>query len=163
MSLAQQSLAMNDLGRAQRLLDAIDPLPAKSICGTGNGVTCGRSVKAIAVAELCRTDAGRLGGLFPTASCSPWRSRQGFRGPLGCAQRTRVKTLLANEGHFAAFSPQGDLLATGVRNEIRLWRPALGSCQPTPSCWARQGLQILAGWKVAGQLEHAGGRHRVGS
>ncbi|MCL5282158.1 MAG: WD40 repeat domain-containing protein, partial [Planctomycetes bacterium] len=124
MSLAQQALTMNDLGRARRLLDAHRPAPGQIDLRGWEWCYLWQECRSDALAELCR---------YPTPAGSVAYSPDGNRlAVAGCFQefvdiwdvpgRTRIKTLLPNEGHLVAFSPQGDLLATGVRDEIRLWR-----------------------------------------
>jgi len=124
MSLAQQALAMNDLGRARRLLDAHRPTPGQVDLRGWEWRYLWQECRSDALGELCRypTPAGSVayspdGKLLAVAGYV-----QEFVDIWDVPSRTRIKTVLPNEGHLVAFSPQGDLLATGVRNEIRLWR-----------------------------------------
>jgi WD40 repeat protein len=125
MSLAQQALAMNDLGRARRVLDAHRPAPGQVDLRGWEWRYLWQECQSDALGEVCR---------YPTVAGSVAYSPDGkllavaggyvqeFVDVWDVPSHTRIKTVLPNEGHLVAFSPQGDLLATGVRNEIRLWR-----------------------------------------
>jgi len=119
MSVAQQALAMNDLGRARRLLEDHRPAP---------GDVPGWEWRYLW--QECRTDAlGELWRYPPQARSVAYSPNGrvlavagGFVEIWDVPGRKRIATLQTNEGHLVAFSPQGDLLAAGVGNQIRLWR-----------------------------------------
>lgn len=124
MSLAQQALTMNDLGRTRRLLEAHRP---------GPGEIDLRGWEWRYLWQACQSDA--LGELYhypPSAysvSYSPdgrvlavAGSVQEFVDVWDVHERTQITTLQQNEGSLAAFSPHDGLLATDAGSQIRLWR-----------------------------------------
>jgi WD40 repeat protein/serine/threonine protein kinase len=124
MSLAQQSLAMNDLGRAQDLLNRHRPKPGEKDLRGWEWRYLWQECRTDAVGELCR---------YPNSAHSVAYSRNGkvlavaglmqeFVEIWDVSSRRRIATLQPKEGHLVAFSPQGDLLATNAGNHIRLWR-----------------------------------------
>jgi WD40 repeat protein/serine/threonine protein kinase len=127
MSLAQQSLAMNDLGRAQRLLDAHRPAPGQVDLRGWEWRYLWQECQSDARSELCHYPGQTYsvayspdGKMLAVAGLIP-----GFVEIWDVAGRRRIKTLDPNEGHLVAFSPRGDWLATdGGKKQIRLWRTA---------------------------------------
>ena len=127
MSIAQQALAMNDLGRAQRLLDAHRPAPGQVDLRGWEWRYLWQECQSDARSELCH---------YPSQTYSVAYSPDGkmlavaglIRGFVeiwDVAGRRRIKTLDPNEGHLVAFSPRGDWLASdGGEKQIRLWRTA---------------------------------------
>ena len=127
MSLAQQALAMNDLGRARRLLDAHRPAPGEVDLRGWEWRYLWQECRSDALDELCR---------YPNSAYSVAYSPNGkVLAVAGFVQnfveiwdvpgRRRIATLQPREGRLVAFSPRGDLLATDARspgNQIRLWR-----------------------------------------
>jgi WD40 repeat protein/serine/threonine protein kinase len=124
MSMAQQALAMNDLGRARRLLEGHRP---------GPGQLDLRGWEWRYLWQECRSDA--LGELhhYPDSVYAVAYSADGKTlAVTGLMQRfveiwdvpgrKRIKTLQPEEGNLAVFSPRGGLLATDASKEIRLWR-----------------------------------------
>ena len=127
MSLAQQALAMNDMGRAQQLLEAHRSAP---------GEVDLRGWEWRYLWQECRSDD--LGVLchYPpsagTVAYSPDGRVLAVAGDLrhfvdiwDVAGRKRIATLQQNEGFLVAFSPRGDLFATNATNagnQIQLWR-----------------------------------------
>ncbi|MCP4455335.1 MAG: protein kinase [Planctomycetes bacterium] len=124
MSLAQQALALNDLGRAWRLLDAHRPEP---------GEVDLRGWEWRHLWHECQSDdLGELYRYAPSAysvTYSPDGSMLAVAGSVqkfidiwGVPGRKRIKNLQSEEGSLVAFSPNGDLLATDAGDQIRLWR-----------------------------------------
>ncbi len=124
MSLAQQALAMNDLGRARQLLEDHRPRP---------GVVDLRGWEWRYLWQKCRSDT--LGELchYPNSVYSVAYSANGrFLAIAGLIDyfikvwdvpaRQEIATLQEDKGHLVAFSPRGDLLATDAGNQVRLWR-----------------------------------------
>jgi WD40 repeat protein/serine/threonine protein kinase len=125
MSVAQQALAANDLGRARRLLEAHRPAPGQLDLRGWEWRYLWQECRSDALGELCR---------YPNSAYSVAYSPSGdVLAVAGLEQefveiwdvpgRERIATLQHNEGHLVAFSPQGDLLATNAVKQIRLWRP----------------------------------------
>jgi WD40 repeat protein/serine/threonine protein kinase len=124
MSVAQQALAVNDLGRARRLLEAHRPASGELDLRGWEWRYLWQECRSDALGELCR---------YPNSAYSVAYSPSGdVLAVAGLEQefvdiwdvpgRKRIATLQHNEGHLVAFSPQGDLLATNVPKQIRLWR-----------------------------------------
>jgi WD40 repeat protein len=124
MSLAQQALAMNDLGRARRLLEAHQPAP---------GEVDPHGWEWRYLWQQCQNDARSELYRYSDSACSVAYSPdgkvlavaghiQGFVEVWDVPGRQRIATLQPNEGQVMAFSPRGNLLATNAGNEIRLWR-----------------------------------------
>jgi WD40 repeat protein/predicted Ser/Thr protein kinase len=122
MSVAQQALDMNDLGRARRLLEAHRPAPGDMPGWEWRYLW--QECRSDALGELCR---------YPNSAYSVAYSPDGRNlAVAGCYKyfveiwdvpgRKRIKALQPEEGHLVAFSPRGDLLATDAGNQIRLWR-----------------------------------------
>ncbi len=133
MSLAQQALAGDDFGRARRLLEAFRPGPGEPDL---------RGWEWRYLWQECRSDSlGELHHYPPSAQSLAYSPDATLLAVAGLVQefvdiwdvssRTRVKRLLPNEGHLVAFSPRGDLLAAGIKNEIRLVRT--GTWEPVCS------------------------------
>jgi WD40 repeat protein/serine/threonine protein kinase len=124
MSLAQQALAMNDLGRARRLLEAHRPAPGELDLRGWEWRYLWQECQSDALGELCR---------YPNSAYSVAYSPggdvlavagviEGFVEIWDVPGRKRIAALQPNEGHLVAFSPRGDLLATDVRDQVRVWR-----------------------------------------
>jgi WD40 repeat protein len=124
MNLAQQALAMNDLGRARRLLESHRPGPGEVDLRGWEWRYLWQECQSHALGELCR---------YPNAAYSVAYSPNGralavagliqeFVEIWDVPSRKRIATLQPNEGHLVAFSPHGDLLATNAGKQIRLWR-----------------------------------------
>jgi len=126
MSLAQQALAMDDLGRARRLLDAHRPAPGEVDLRGWEWRYLWQACRSDALGELCR---------YPGPACSIAYSPNGNAlavagHPVGRGfvevwdvhTRRQMATLETNEGGVVAFSPRGDLLASSAGKQIRLWR-----------------------------------------
>jgi len=128
MSLAQQALAADDLGRARRLLEAHRPAP---------GDVPGWEWRYLW--QECRSDAReefcRYSNRVNSVAYSPDGKLLAVAGWIhefvevwDVRGRQRIKTLQADEGHRVAFSPRGDWLATDAGNQIRLWRTDTWEC-----------------------------------
>jgi len=133
MSLAQKALEMNDMGRAQQLLEVHRPDP---------GEVDLRGWEWRYLWQECRSDAlGVLCRYPPSVFSVAYSPNSKVLAVAGIAQefvdiwdvtgRERIKRLQEEEGSLVAFSPRGDLLATNARgdllatkprNQIRLWR-----------------------------------------
>ncbi len=131
MSLAQEALARSDLGRARRLLEAHRPAAGEVDLPGWEWRYLWQECRSDALAELCRypnsvhTLAYSRDGKLLAASGDAYTQRFvdiGFVDIWDVPSRKRIKALDPNEGHFVAFSPRGDLLATGAENQVRLWR-----------------------------------------
>jgi WD40 repeat protein/predicted Ser/Thr protein kinase len=124
MSLAQQALAMNDLGRARRLLEDHRPATGQVDLRGWEWRYLWQECRSDALGELCR---------YPNAAYSVAYSPDGkvlavagliqeFVEIWDAPAHKRIASLQPNEGCLVAFSPRGDLLATDAGNQIRLWR-----------------------------------------
>jgi WD40 repeat protein/serine/threonine protein kinase len=121
MSLAQQALATNDLGRARRLLEGHRPAPGEVDLRGWEWRYLWQECRSDALGDLCR---------YPPSVWSVAYSPNGkvlavagaFVEIWDVPGRKRIATLQPKEGHRVAFSPQGDLLAADAGKEIRLWR-----------------------------------------
>jgi WD40 repeat protein/tRNA A-37 threonylcarbamoyl transferase component Bud32 len=127
MSLAQHGLAMNDLGRAKRLLESHRPRPGEPDLRDWEWRYLWLQCQNDALGELCRysnsvwrvayapPDGQKLavGGYYQGQFIDIW----------DVPGRRRLGTLQTNAGHLVAFSPAGDLLATdGTQGTINIWR-----------------------------------------
>jgi WD40 repeat protein/serine/threonine protein kinase len=131
MSLAQQALAMDDLGRARRLLEGHRPAPGEVDLRGWEWRYLWQECRSDALDELCR---------YPNSAHSVAYSPNGrILAVAGSVQnfveiwdvpgRKRITTLQPKEGQLVAFSPHGDLLATNAAgNQIRLWRTDTWEC-----------------------------------
>ena len=133
MSLEQQALAMNDLGRARRLLDAHRPGPGQVDLRGWEWRYLWQECQSDARSELCHYP-----GHVYSVAYSPEGKMLAVAGYMprfveiwDVAGRRRIKALDPNEGHLVAFSPRGDWLATDAgdwlatdagEKQIRLWR-----------------------------------------
>jgi len=124
MSLAQQALAMDDLGRARRLLQAHRPAPGEVDLRGWEWRYLWQECRSDALGELCR---------YPNSVYSIAYSPNGsMLAVAGASQKSieiwdvpghqRMATLEPDEGCCVTFSPRGDLLASTAGNQIRLWR-----------------------------------------
>ncbi len=130
VSVVQQALDRNDLGRARRLLDAHRPAPGEVDLRGWEWRYLWQECRSDALHELCR---------YPNWAYSVAYSPDGkVLAVAGLGQefveiwdvpgRRRIRTLQPNDGHFVAFSARGDLLATAAGNQIRLWRTNAWEC-----------------------------------
>ena len=124
MSLAQQALAIDDLGRARRLLEAHRPGPGQVDLRGWEWRYLWQECRSDAISELCRYP----GSSFSVAY-SPNGNMLAVAGIMGefveiwdVPAHKRITTLQPKEGHLVAFSPRGGLLATDAGNQVRLWR-----------------------------------------
>jgi WD40 repeat protein len=128
MSLAQQALVMNDLGRARRLLENHRPQLGNADLRGWEWRYLWQECQSDALDELCR---------YPESALSVAYSRDGrvlavaghglnrFVDLWQVPDCTRLVTLQPREGRFVAFSPQGGLLAADAGdggNQIRVWQ-----------------------------------------
>jgi WD40 repeat protein/serine/threonine protein kinase len=130
MSLAQQALAMNDLGRAKRLLE--DHRPAPGEVPGWEWRYLWQECRSDAIGELCRyPNAAYSVAYSPNGKMlAVAGSNQPFVEIWDVPSRRRIASvpLQSNEGQFVVFSPRGDLLATHAGNQIRLWRTDTWEC-----------------------------------
>jgi WD40 repeat protein len=124
MSLAQQALEMNDMGRAQQLLEAHRPAPGEVDLRGWEWRYLWQQCRSDALGVLCRYRGSAAsvayspdGRVLAVAGAGP-----SFVDIWDVPGRERIKPLQPNEGSRVAFSPRGDLLATSAKDEIRLWR-----------------------------------------
>ena len=124
MSLAQQALAMNDLGRARQLLEDHRPRRGEVDLRGWEWRYLWQECRSDALGELCRYPNSAYsvayspdGRLLAVAG-----SNQEFVEIWDVSERKRIAILQPNEGSLVAFSPRGDLLATDAGKQIRLWR-----------------------------------------
>jgi WD40 repeat protein len=124
ISLAQQALAMDDLGRARRLLEAHRPAPGEVDLRGWEWRYLWQECQSDALGELCRYPSQvRSVAYSPDGNVlAVAGSVQEFVDIWDVPGRRRIATLQPKEGHLVAFSPRGDLLATTAGNQIRLWR-----------------------------------------
>jgi len=122
MSLAQQALAINDLGHARRLLEGHRPKP---------GEVDLRGWEWRYLWQECRSDALEELYRYPPSANSVAYSPDGrvlavaagFVEIWDVPGRKRIATLQLKGARRLAFSPRGDLLAADAAgNQIRLWR-----------------------------------------
>ncbi len=125
MSLAQQALAISDLGRASRLLDEHRPAPGATDLRGWEWRYLWQECRSDALAELCRYPDHTLRVAFsPDGKLLATTLYRGFVGIWDVPGRRQIAMLQGNAGAFAyclAFSPQGDLLATSSGKQILLW------------------------------------------
>jgi WD40 repeat protein len=124
MSVAQQALAINDLGHARRLLEGHRPAPGEVDLRGWEWRYLWQECQTAGSDELCRY----LNSAYSVAYSPNGRVLavagliQSFVEIWDVPGRRRSATLQTNEGHLVAFSRHGDLLATDAGNQIRLWR-----------------------------------------
>ncbi len=124
ISLAQQALAMNDLGQARQLLEDHRSAPGQADLRHWEWRYLWQQCRSDAVEVLHRytNEAYSVayspdGKLLAVAGLIP-----GFVDIWDVPGHKRILTLQPDEGQLVAFSPRGDLLATGAGQQIRLWR-----------------------------------------
>jgi WD40 repeat protein/serine/threonine protein kinase len=125
MSLAQQALAMNDMGRARQLLEAHRPAPGEVDLRGWEWRYLRQECHSDAIGELCDYDPSSAtsvayspdGRVLVVATSWP-----GFVEIWDVPGRKLIKNLQPEEGFDMAFSPRGDLLATTAGDQIRFWR-----------------------------------------
>ena len=125
MGLAQQALAMNDLGRAKRLLNGHRPRPGQADLRGWEWRYLWRECRSDALSELCRYS----NSVYSVAYAPDGKTLavagfvKGFVEIWDVPGRRRIATLQANEGHLVAFSPRGDLLAANNdQGGINIWQ-----------------------------------------
>jgi WD40 repeat protein/serine/threonine protein kinase len=125
MSLTQQALAIDDLGRARRLLEDHRPRPGEVDLRGWEWRYLWQECRSDALGDLCRYSNSAYsvayspnGRVLAVAGLIQY-----FVEIWDVPGHKRIATLQTNEGHLVAFSPRGDLLATDAAgNQIRLWR-----------------------------------------
>jgi len=127
MSLAQQALTMNDLGRTLRLLEAHRPAPGEVDLRGWEWRYLWQECRSDALAELCRHS-----NLASRVAYSPDGKMLGTTQAFGefveiwdVPSRKQIAALQGEAATWAnrsAFSPRGDLVATGSGRHILLWR-----------------------------------------
>jgi WD40 repeat protein len=151
MSLAQQALAMNDLGRARRLLEDHRPKAGEVDLRGWEWRYVWQECRSDALGELCRS---------PTPGCSVAYSPDGNMLAVAGANRDfveiwdvpgrkRIVPLQPKKGSLVAFSPRGDLLATDAGMQIQLWRTGT---------WDLVGQLTIPGWAYALKFSPDGNR-----
>ncbi len=128
MSLAQQALEMDDMRRAQQLLEAHRPAPGEVDDLRGwEWRYLWQQCRSDALGELCRyPDTPKAGSVAYSPDgkvlALAGGSNRGFVNIWDVAGRRPIIELQPKEGSRLAFSPRGDLLATSAGKQIRLWR-----------------------------------------
>ena len=118
---------MNDLGRAKRLLDGHRPRPGETDLRGWEWRYLWRECRSDALSELCRnSNAVYMVAYAPdgkTLAVAGY-AIQPFVEIWDVPGRKRIATLQTNTGNLVAFSPRGDLLATGGYEQegINIWR-----------------------------------------
>jgi WD40 repeat protein len=142
MNLAQHALAMNDLGRAKRLLDGHRPRAGEPDLRGWEWRYLWRECRSDALSELCRySKPVYMVAYAPdgkTLAVAGWL--QPFVEIWDVPGRKRIATLQTNTGHLVAFSPRGDLLATDTtQGRINIWQAGTTNLlrQITHPSWAR--------------------------
>jgi len=124
MSSAQQALAMSDLGRSRRLLDAHRPGPGEIDLRGWEWRYLWQECRTDALGELCRYPSSAYSVAYSPDGrvLAVAGSDQEFVEIWDVSGGKRITELQPKEGSLVAFSPSGDLLATDAGSEIRLWR-----------------------------------------
>lgn len=124
MSLAQHALSMDDVGRAQRLLNTHRPAPGEFDLRGWEWRYLWNKCRSDALGELCQ---------YPNSAFSVAYSHDGnilaVTGDTGTfvdiwdiRQQKQIHSLQSKGCFCVAFSPRGDLLATNTGNQVRVWR-----------------------------------------
>ena len=124
ISLAQQALAMNDLGRARKLLDDHRPGPGQIELRGWEWRYLWQECQSDDLGELCHYPPSAYSVAYSPDGkvLAVAGSDQEFVEIWDVPGRKRIASLQPKEGSLVAFSPRGDLLATDAGNQIRLWR-----------------------------------------
>jgi WD40 repeat protein len=124
MSLAQQALAMNDMGRARRLLEDNRPAPGEVDLRGWEWRYLWQECRSDTLGELCHYPPSvRSVAYSPDGKVlAVAGGRQEFIDIWDVPGRKRITNLQPKEGSRVTFSHRGDLLATNAGNQIRLWR-----------------------------------------
>ncbi len=124
ISLAQQALGMNNLGRALRLLDDHRPQPGETDLRGWEWRYLWQACQSDALGELYRYPSSAYSVTYSPdgAALAVAGSGQAFVEIWDVPGRKRIANLQPKEGSLVAFSPQGDLLATDAGSQIQLWR-----------------------------------------
>jgi len=124
MSLAQQALAINDLGRARRLMETSRPASGEADLRNWEWRYLHQECQSDAIGELCRYPA-----ITRSVAYSPDGRLLAVAGAFveiwDVPNHRRTASLQTNDGRLVAFSPRGDLLASDAGNYIRLWRTGM--------------------------------------
>ena len=153
MSLAQQALAMDDLGRAQRLLDYHRPAQGEVDLRGWEWRYLWNECRSDALGELCQYPDSALSLAYsPDGNMLAVSGNNGtFVDIWDIRGRERIHTLQSKGSLSVVFSPRGDLLATNTGSHIRLWRTGT---------WDRvdDGQLATAGYVTALKFSPAGTR-----
>ncbi len=124
-SLAQQALAINDLGRARQLLADHRPGPGEADLRSWEWRYLWQKCRSDAISELYSYPTYAYSVAYsPDGNVLAVAGMKGFVDLWDVPGRKRIKALQPNEGSLVAFQPHGDLLATDAGNQVRLWRTA---------------------------------------
>jgi hypothetical protein len=124
MSLAQQSLAMNDLGRARSLLEANRPAKGQSDLRGWEWRYLWWECRNQALSELWRMSNG-VGNLALSPDGRTLVLASGYHELWSAPDRRRICRLPGETGVYGleAYSPHGDLLATDAPDgTVNLWQ-----------------------------------------
>jgi len=131
MSLAQQALAMNDMGRVRQLLEDNRPAPGEVDLRGWEWRYLWNEIRSDAIDELCRYDLSAAVSVAYSPDGRVLVVATNFPVLIDIWDvpgRKLIKNLQQDKGDIVAFSPRDDLLATTAGDQIRFWRVGTWEC-----------------------------------